>query len=86
MTLLVPDAVNDFSREYCLDLYGFASIDDARVEIDYWQHHYNRVWPRGSLRKKTARCVRQKSGLICLISLINSCSNSGVRSTDLYIE
>ena len=37
------NVVDDSSREYCLDFYWFASIDDPRAEIDYWHHHYNHV-------------------------------------------
>ena len=46
------ESFNGKMREYCLDLHWFASIDDARSEIDSWQRHYNHVRPHRSLGKK----------------------------------
>jgi putative transposase len=46
------DVVDDFSREYCLDLHWFASIEDARSTINDWQRHYNKVRPHRSLGRK----------------------------------
>ena len=42
-------------REYCVDLYWFASIEGARSTINDWRGHYNHVRPHRSLgRKPTA--------------------------------
>jgi putative transposase len=46
------ESFNGEMRAYSLDLHWFASIDDARSEIDNWKHHYNHVRPHRSLGKK----------------------------------
>ena len=38
--------------EYCLDLYWFAALVDARSVIEDWRTHYNHVGPHRSLGKK----------------------------------
>ncbi len=43
------ESFNGKFREYCLDQHWFASLDDARSEIDDWRHHYNHVRPHRSL-------------------------------------
>jgi putative transposase len=45
------ECFNGKFRDYCLDLHWFASIEDARSEIEIWRNHYNKVRPHRSLGK-----------------------------------
>jgi putative transposase len=44
-------------RDYCLNLHWFASLEEARSEIETWRSHYNNVRPHLSL-EKTSCSVR----------------------------
>ncbi len=46
------ESFNGKFRDYCLDLHWFASLEDAREEIENWRDHYNHVRPHRSLGKK----------------------------------
>ena len=46
------ESFNGKFRDYCLDLHWFASLEDARSEIETWRNHYNNVRPHRSLGKK----------------------------------
>ena len=46
------ESFNGKFRDYCLDLHWFASLEDAREEIETWREHYNHVRPHRSLGKK----------------------------------
>ena len=39
------ESFNGTFRDACLNLNWFASLEDARVTIDDWRHHYNTVRP-----------------------------------------
>jgi putative transposase len=47
------ESFNGKFRDYCLDLHWFASLEDAREEIENWRNHYNHVRPHRSLGRKT---------------------------------
>ena len=44
------ESFNAKFREYCLDLHGFASLEDAQNIINAWRKHYNEVRPHRSLQ------------------------------------
>ena len=46
------ESFNGKFRDYCLNLNWFASLEDARQQIETWQTHYNHVRPHRSLGKK----------------------------------
>jgi putative transposase len=46
------ESFNGKFRDYCPNLNGFASLDDARDTIDAWRYHYNYERPHRSLGKK----------------------------------
>ena len=46
------ESFNGKFREYCLDLYWFASLADARSTTEAWRHHDNDVRPHRSLGGK----------------------------------
>ncbi len=46
------ESFNGKFREYCLDLNWFASLEDARSQIDDWRFHYNHVRPHRSIGRK----------------------------------
>jgi putative transposase len=46
------ESLNGKFREYCLNLNWFTSLEDARLTIDAWRHHYNYERPHRSLGKK----------------------------------
>ncbi|MEM1111917.1 MAG: IS3 family transposase [Pseudomonadota bacterium] len=46
------ESFNGKFRDYCLDLHWFASLADAKEEIESWRNHYNHVRPHRSLGKK----------------------------------
>lgn len=43
------ESLNGKFRNECLNRHWFRSIEEARVEIDRWRHHYNHVRPHSSL-------------------------------------
>jgi putative transposase len=45
------DGFNGEFRDYCLDLHWFASLEDAREEIESWRKNYNHVRPHRSSGK-----------------------------------
>ena len=46
------ESFNGKFRDFCLNLHWFASLEDAREEIETWRNHYNHVRPHRSLGKK----------------------------------
>ena len=46
------ESFNGKFRAYCLDLYWFASIEDARSTIEHWRSHYNHERPHRSIGNK----------------------------------
>ncbi|CAN0463188.1 unnamed protein product [Scytosiphon promiscuus] len=46
------ESFNGKFRDYCLNLNWFASLEDARQQIETWRNHYNHVRPHRSLGKK----------------------------------
>ena len=46
------ESFNGKFREYCLNLYWFRDLADARRTIDQWRVHYNEVRPHRSLKGK----------------------------------
>lgn len=46
------ESFNGKFRDYCLNLNWFASLEDARQQIEIWRNHYNHVRPHRSLGKK----------------------------------
>ncbi len=55
------ESFNGKFRDYCLDLHWFASIQDARDEIESWRHHYNHERPHRSLGKKPPAVFAQEA-------------------------
>ena len=43
------ESLNGKFRNECLNRHWFRSMEEARVEIDRWRHHYNHVRPHSSL-------------------------------------
>ena len=43
------ESLNGKIRNECLNRNWFRTIDEARVEIDRWRHHYNHIRPHSSL-------------------------------------
>lgn len=43
------ESLNGKFRNECPNQHWFRTIDEARIEIDRWRHHYNHVRPHGSL-------------------------------------
>ena len=43
------ESLNGKFRNECLNRHWFRSLEEARVEIDQWRHHYNHVRPHSSL-------------------------------------
>ena len=43
------ESFNGQFRDYCLNQQYFLSLTDARLIIDQWRDHYNRVKPHSSL-------------------------------------
>lgn len=43
------ESLNGKFRNECLNCNWFRTLDEARVEIDLWRHHYNHIWPHSSL-------------------------------------
>ena len=54
------ESFNGKFRDYCLDLYWFASMEDARETINTWRDHYNHVRPHRSLGKKPPAVFAQE--------------------------
>ena len=46
------ESFNGKFRDYCLNLNWFASLEDARQQVEIWRNHYNHVRPHRSLGKK----------------------------------
>jgi putative transposase len=46
------ESFNGKFRDYCLNLYWFASITEARSTIEDCREHYNHIRPHRSLGKK----------------------------------
>lgn len=44
------ESFNGTFRDLCLNLYWFASMQDARFQIEHWRHHYNTERPHSSLK------------------------------------
>ncbi len=55
------ESFNGKFRDYCLDLHWFASLEDAREEIETWRNHYNHVRPHLSLGKKPPAVFAQEA-------------------------
>ena len=55
------ESFNGKFRDYCLDLHWFASLADAREEIESWRNHYNHVRPHRSLGKKPPAVFAQEA-------------------------
>lgn len=43
------ESLNGKFRNECLNRHWFRTLDEARVEIDIWRDHYNRIRPHSSL-------------------------------------
>jgi len=43
------ESLNGKFRNECLNRHWFRSMEEAKVEIDQWRHHYNHVRPHSSL-------------------------------------
>lgn len=43
------ESLNGKFRNECLNRHWFRTLDEARVEIDQWRHHYNHVRPHSAL-------------------------------------
>ena len=57
----IVESFNGKFRDYCLDLHWFASLADAREEIEVWRNHYNHVRPHRSLGKKPPAVFAQEA-------------------------
>ena len=43
------ESLNGKFRNECLNRHWFRTLEEAKVEIDLWRHHYNHVRPHSSL-------------------------------------
>lgn len=55
------ESFNGKFRDYCLDLHWFASLADARDEIESWRDHSNHVRPHRSLGKMPPAVFARKA-------------------------
>lgn len=61
------ESFNGKLQDYGLDLHWFASVEDAREEIETWRNHYNHVRAHRSLGKKCLRCSRRRRSDMCRV-------------------
>jgi putative transposase len=57
------ESFNGKFRDYCLDLHWFASLADAKDEIENWRVHYNHVRPHRSLGKMPPAVFARQAAL-----------------------